>query len=386
MNNRLKSLDVMRGITIAGMILVNNPGSWGYIYAPLRHAEWHGLTPTDLVFPFFMFIMGVSTYFSLRKYNFEWSWPAARKLIGRTAGILLIGWAIAWLSLFLRRAVNPEYAWIDAVWNFSSIRTLGVLPRLAICYFFTAVLALSLPRKALKWIVALILVAYAVILMLGNGYEFSNANVIAVVDRHVLGVDHMYSDTIDGVRLKFDPEGLLSTLPSIAHCMIGFLCGAMIVRVKDNEKRALNLLVLGTVLTMAGFLLSYGFPINKKIWSPTFVLTTCGLASLLLGFLLWVIDIKGRKRWSRFFEVFGVNPLFLYVLSDIFALAFAYIQVPDFVGGAGNISLHGLIYEFFVVLLWGDSTAGSLGFALFFIMINWCCGLPLYKKKIYIKI
>ncbi len=384
---RLLSLDILRGLTVAGMILVNNPGTWGSIYAPLRHASWHGLTPTDLVFPFFMFIMGVSTYFSLRKYDFQFSWRACGKIVKRSVLILLIGWAIAWFAIFLRGMANPEMTTMQAIFNFSHIRFLGVLPRLALCYGASSLIALAVNHKYIVWIVALLLVIYTLMLVFGNGFEFSDSNVISIVDHKVLGVDHMYADTIDGVTLKFDPEGLLSTLPSIAHCLIGFLCGMMIIKVKDNEKRSYNLLIIGVLLTFAGLLLSYGCPINKKIWSPTFVFTTCGLASSLLGLFIWIIDIKGKKRWCTFFEVFGVNPLFLYALSSVLAILFGFIKVPLSAAPDGYTSIHTLIYKYCLLPVCADNTMlASLFYAIIFVLINWAIGLILYKKKIYIKL
>lgn len=385
--NRLLALDILRGLTVAGMILVNNPGTWGSIYAPLRHAPWHGLTPTDLVFPFFMFIMGVSTYFSLRKYDFQFSWKAFFKIIKRSVLILLIGWAIAWFSIFLRGMANPEMTTLEAIFNFSHIRFLGVLPRLAICYGVSSLIAITVKHKYVAWIVALLLAIYTLMLIFGNGFEFSDRNVISIVDHKVLGVNHMYADTIDGVTLKFDPEGLLSTLPSIAHCLIGFLCGMMIIKIKDNEKRSYNLLIIGALLTFAGFLLSYGCPINKKIWSPTFVFTTCGLASTLLGLFIWIIDIKGKKRWCTFFEVFGVNPLFLYAMSSILAILFGFIKVPLAAASSGYASIHTLIYKYMLMPVCADNTMlASLLYAIIFVLINWAIGLILYKKKIYIKL
>ncbi|MDE6133959.1 MAG: heparan-alpha-glucosaminide N-acetyltransferase domain-containing protein, partial [Muribaculaceae bacterium] len=286
---RLLALDILRGITIAGMIMVNNPGSWGNIYAPLRHAEWNGLTPTDLVFPFFMFIMGISTYMSMRKYDFQFTLQSFAKILRRSIVIFLIGWAMAWFGMFMRGMANNATI-ADAIFTFDRIRFLGVMPRLAICYGVGATIALLARRNALLWIVGGMLALYTVILVLGNGFAFSDDNIIAVIDRIVLGENHMYADTVGGVRLKFDPEGLLSTLPSIAHMLIGFICGSYMMRTKDNSERINSLFIAGTILTFAGFLLAYGCPINKKIWSPTFVLTTCGLASLFLGLLIWIID------------------------------------------------------------------------------------------------
>lgn len=376
---RLLALDILRGITIAGMILVNNPGSWGHIYAPLEHASWNGLTPTDLVFPFFMFIMGVSTYFSLRKYEFKFSASALLKILRRTAVIFLIGMFIAWFGLFLRGTLSGASFW-EAVLNFDHIRILGVMPRLAICYGAGSLIALWLRHKWLPTFVGALLVIYTIILLCGHGFEFADHNIISIVDHKVLGPDHMYADTVDGVTLKFDPEGLLSTLPSIAHMLIGFICGGWLISIKDNRDRINRLFILGTVLTFAGFLLSYGLPINKKIWSPTFVLTTCGLASSFLGLLIWIIDIKGKKKWCRFFEVFGINPLFLYCLGAILSIVMGAIP-------AGETTLKGWIYkDVLMPVCCDDATLASLIFAILFVIVNWLVGLILYKKKIYIKI
>lgn len=322
-NSRLLSLDVLRGITIAGMILVNNPGSWSYKYAPLGHAQWHGLTPTDLVFPFFMFIMGISTYISLRKFNFEWSKATFLKILKRTIVIFVIGMGIAWLSLSFRtfRSLDAETTgfferFFTAISNFENLRILGVLQRLALSYGATALIAILIKHKYIPHVIVSSLLGYFVLLLFGNGFDFSEQNIIAVVDKAVFGINHMYTDS----GLHFDPEGLLSTIPSIAHVLIGFYAGKMLMQTKDNYERIRHLFILGAVLTFAGFLLSYGCPINKKIWSPTFVLTTCGLASTLLALLIWAIDIKGHKNWSRFFESFGVNPLFIYVAAAVFSI------------------------------------------------------------------
>lgn len=382
---RLLALDVMRGITIAGMILVNNPGGWDEIYAPLRHASWNGLTPTDLVFPFFMFIMGVSSYLSLRKYNFEFNWRTVFKILKRTVLIFLVGLFLTWLSMTVYGVYNGA-GMLESMLNFDHIRTLGVLPRLALCYGVGSLLGIILSRKALKWAVALMLVVYAVILVFGRGYEFSENNIIGIVDRAVLGEAHMYTDYVDGTQLVFDPEGLLSTLPSIAHMLIGFLCGGIIVSSASNENRISRLFIIGTVLTFAGFLLSYGLPINKKVWSPTFVLTTCGLASSLLALLIWIIDIRGYRRWGRFFEAFGVNPLFLYCLSWVLSLVIGLTRFPYAAAEGGMVSIKSFIYQFCLLPVCGDQAMASAGYAVFFVLLNWCVGYFLYKKKIYIKL
>ena len=382
-SQRLLALDVLRGITIAGMILVNNPGTWAKIYAPLGHAQWNGLTPTDLVFPFFMFIMGISTYISLRKYNFEFSTSAAWKIIKRTVIIFAIGLGIAWFSLACRtwNALGGEdmsfwsRLW-ESVWNFDRIRILGVMPRLALCYGATALIALTMKHKNIPYLIVTMLVGYFLILLFGKGFEYNETNILSIVDRAILGVNHMYKD--NGI----DPEGLLSTIPAIAHVLIGFCCGKLLMEVKDINDKLLRLFLVGTILTFLGFLLSYGCPINKKIWSPTYAIVTCGLASSFLALLIWIIDVKGYKKWSRFFEAFGVNPLFIYVMAGVVSIILGNIRVPH---GDGMISLQGYAYSVILQPLLGDYP-GSLAYAVLFIAFCWAVGYMLYKKKIYIKI
>lgn len=383
---RLLALDILRGITIAGMILVNNPGSWADTYAPLRHAEWNGLTPTDLVFPFFMFIMGISTYFSLRKYDFRLTLQSFGKIARRTALIFLLGVALAWFYLFIRGTLSGATL-REAVFTFDRIRIMGVLPRLALSYGFGAVLALLIPRRALPWTVAAMLGVYAVMLVAVHGYEFSERNIIYIVDSAILGKSHLYVDLVGGERVAIDPEGLTGTLPSIAHVLIGFICGGLIAGTKDNTLRVNRLFIVGSVLTFAGFLLSYGLPMNKKIWSPTFVLTTCGLTASLLALLIWIIDIRGYRRWCRFFEVFGVNPLFLFCISGIIATILGTLRISSPTAPDGFVTLKGLIYNSLIApLSFGNPGFASLLWAIFFIILNWLIGLPLYRKKIYIKI
>ncbi len=383
---RILALDILRGITIAGMILVNYPGSWGHIYAPLEHASWNGLTPTDLVFPFFMFIMGVSTFISLRKYDFSFSWPAVIKILRRTVVIFAIGLAVVWFGMILR-VLHSEDPFCKVAFNFSHIRILGVLPRLALCYGFAAIIALSIKHKYIPAAIVLLLVVYAVLLFIGHGWDFSSDNIISKIDHCVLGENHMYGGdrTPDGA--KFDPEGVLSTLPAIAHVLIGFCCGKLIMGTKENTLRINKLFIVGTALTFAGFLLDYGMPINKKIWSPTFVLTTCGLAASFLGLLIWIIDIKGYKKWCRFFESFGINPLFMYVLGSVLSIGMGNIRVAYAASESGVTSLNGWVYRACLVpFCGGNETLASLCFAILFVLLNWCIGYVLYKKKIYIKI
>ena len=356
---RLLALDILRGITIAGMILVNNPGSWGYVYTPLEHAAFNGLTPTDLVFPFFMFIMGISTYISLRKYNFTYSHATLRKIVKRTVVIFCIG---LFLNL-LAKSVFTHHL------NFEELRYLGVMQRLAIGYGVTSLVAITVKQKYFPAIILVTLAVYFLLLAMGDGFNLSATNIVARFDVWALGTSHMYHDG----GMAFDPEGLLSTLPAVCHVMVGFYCGKLLFSAKDNDEKIQRLFLVGTILTFAGFLLSYGCPINKKVWSPTFVITTCGLASSFLALLIWIIDIKGYQGWCVFFRSFGVNPLFIYVFAEIMGILL----------GATGASV--FIYEKVLVPVLGNYP-GSLAYALLYVLFCWSIVHILYKKGIYVKI
>lgn len=393
-SSRILAIDILRGITIAGMILVNNPGNWGRIFAPFEHAEWNGMTPTDLVFPFFMFVMGMCIYIAMRKFDFTCNKSTVYKITKRMVLIYLVGLGIGWFAKFCFRWASPleeasfgEQLWY-MVWPFDSIRLTGVLARLAICYGITALLAVTVKHKNLPYIIVTLLVGYFIILMVGNGFAYDETNILSIVDRAVLTDAHMYHD--NGI----DPEGLLSTLPSIAHTLLGFMVGSLLFKTTDKHSehtdvrtgiilsKVVPLFVVGTILIFSGFLLSYGCPLNKKVWSPTYVLVTCGLASTLLALLIWLIDVKGYRRWSKFFEVFGVNPLFLFVLSDFFAIVFGAFR---FTVNGTQTSIIGFMYNQVLSPIFGEY-GGSLAYAVLFLILNWCIGYQLYKRKIYIKL
>ena len=389
-SSRLLSLDVLRGITIAGMIMVNNPGSWSSIYAPLGHAKWNGLTPTDLVFPFFMFIMGVSMFLSYKKFDFKFSGQTFTKLLRRSFFLFLIGLALGWFGLFCRGLNGlrgEELSVFEKIWqsasNIENLRILGVLQRLALVSFFGSLIVLMFKPKRIPWIIGFILLFYWILMAATGSYGQNEDSLVAVIDRAVLGVSHMYTDHLaDGSSIVFDPEGILSTLPCIAHVLLGFWAGKLISETKDNGEKIQKLFLFGSAILFMGFLLDYGFPINKKIWSSSFVLTTCGLTSLLLGLLIWIIDIKHKKKWSVFFESFGVNPMFIYVVAGILSILLGNIGFTYY---AEWISLKGFVYTQWLSPVFGDYL-GSLLFALSFVTINWFIGHILYKKKIYIKL
>ncbi len=374
-------MDILRGITVAGMLLVNNPGSWGSLYTPLEHAEWIGLTPTDLVFPFFMFVMGVSMYFSLRKFNFKPSGKLMYKICKRTVLLFLIGWAVQWFGMWLRSFYNPDAAFLDVC--IAKLRILGVFQRLALVYFFGSMIAILFKQKFIPWIIGLILVAYAIILGTGHGYEFSTQNILSQVDVSILGEDHMYHEEAYGMKIALDPEGLLSTLACIAHVLIGFMVGKVLIDVRDNRDRVVKIAVWGCFLLLMGWLLQYGIPCSKKAWTSSYVLITTGMASCVLAMLIYVIDIQGHHKWTHFFQTFGVNPLFCYLLGSILAIAFGTIRFG--MDGDTPITIKSLLYSMWQAVTTTDEAASCL-YAISFVLITWCFGYILYKKKIYIKI
>lgn len=336
-SKRLLAVDILRGITVAGMLLVNNPGSWGHLYKPLAHAEWIGLSPTDLVFPFFMFVMGVSMFFSLRKFDFKPSGSLILKICRRTLVLFLIGWIVQWFGMWLRGLYIPTQSFFD-VW-IDHLRVLGVFQRLALVYFFGSLCAVFIKQRFIPAAIMLILVAYALILGLGHGYDFNSNNVLCQVDLAVLGDNHMYHEGANGFSLALDPEGILSTLPCIAHVLIGFMMGKVLIDVRENRDRVVKIAVWGCVMLLVGWLLQYGIPCAKKAWTSSYVLITCGMASCVLAMLIYCIDIKGHDKWCRFFQTFGVNPLFCYLLGSILAIIFGAVivyQSDDYVRGDGE--------------------------------------------------
>ena len=381
-SKRLLAVDILRGITIAGMLLVNNPGSWSHLYRPLEHAEWIGLTPTDLVFPFFIFVMGVSMYFSLRKFSFRLSKDLLFKIVRRTVVLFLIGWAVQWFGMWLRGLYNPDaHFWTDM---FGRLRILGVFQRLALVYFFGSLIVVLFNQRFIPWLIAGLLIVYAFILGMGNGYEFSLDNILSRVDIAVLGENHMYHESAFGEKLALDPEGLLSTLPCIAHVLIGFMVGKCLTSIHDNRDRIVQIAVWGSVMLLVGWLLQYGIPCGKKAWTSTYVLITCGMASCILAMLIYFIDIKGHKRWCRFFQSFGVNPLFCYLVGTILAIAFGAVRFGMDAEGH-PVTVHSILYQAWEAVM-PTAEAASCMYAITFVLITWGFGYILYKKKIYIKL
>ena len=401
---RLLSLDVLRGITVAGMILVNNPGSWSHIYAPLRHAAWNGCTPTDLVFPFFVFCMGMAMYISHRKSNFELNWATARKITVRGLLIILIGWALSWYGKTLGQLIAGK-DFITAIWTYPSatLRYLGVFPRLGLISICGGLLLLIFKPKRILWVSATLMLIYCILQTVTNSFELSSENMVAAVDLKLFGSEHIYNGLKNaaGEKVPFDPEGLLSTIPCIAHVLIGAWMGKIIMTAKDLWGKFRSALLAGGVMIVLGLCLNYIYPINKAMWSASYVLYTCGLASVVLGILTWILDIRlsqlnERKtttvcaklqhsvanNWYKFFETFGANPLFIYCLSSWFVITLGKIR---FEYHEATYTPWGFWYKECMQPLFGDK-GGSLACALSLVLLMWSAGYFLYRKKIYIKL
>ena len=355
-SQRLLSLDILRGITVAGMILVNN--GWGESFEMLGHSKWNGMTPCDLVFPFFLFIMGISCYLSLVKSEFKPTPQVIRRIVKRTVLLFVIGLFINWFD----HAIEGDLL------CFGHLRLWAVMQRIALCYGIVSLFALFCNHKYTLHTIVGLLVIYTAIIVLGNGYEYdADVNILAQADLKLFGYDHIYH------KSPVDPEGLMGTISSVAHVLLGFYCGMLIRKRETVEQKVIALFVVGAIGVIGGYLLSYGLPLNKRIWSPSYVLMTCGLASLLQALLMYVIDIQKKSGWTTFFHVFGVNALALYVSSELLAILLKNIGVSEVIYNG----IHAVI----PALKWA-----SLAYAIYFVMLNFAIGYVLYRKKIYIKL
>lgn len=378
-NTRLLSLDVFRGITIAGMVLVNNPGTWSAIYDPLEHAEWNGWTPTDFVFPFFLFIVGISITLALGK-RVEAGGvdkDVYLKIIRRT--LLIFG-----LGLFL--ATFPFYNFTKGeLLDIHTVRIMGVLQRIAVCYFFSALIFLHTRWKKQLIIAISLLVLYWLLMTLVPvpGCEITTfndkaCNLAAYIDRTVLTEGHIWRSA-----KVYDPEGLLSTIPAIATTLAGILCGQWLRTRRDDMEKVSGMFFFGVVLVALGWAWHLWFPINKALWTSSYVVFTAGLALCFLGFCYWLIDIKAYKLWTKPFVIFGVNALALFVGSGIMARIMGLIKVPGPEGT--SISLQQWIFTNIFLPL-GSPINASLMYAICFILVWLFLMWLLYRKRIYIKV
>ena len=367
---RMASLDVFRGMTVAGMVLVNNPGTWGAIYGPLRHADWHGWTPTDLVFPFFLFIVGVSVTLALsrRAEAGGGKRDLYLKIVRRSAVIFALG-------LFL--AGFPDF-------DFSTIRIPGVLQRIAVCYLFASVIFLNTGWRGQVCVAAGLLLGYWALMTLvpvpgfGAGLlDSKEGNLAAYVDRAVLG-GHIWK-----AAKVYDPEGILSTLPAVATTLAGVLTGRLLRSRKSPPEKVAAMFVAGAACVVAGWAWNYWFPVNKPLWTSSYVLLTAGMALQLLGVCYWLIDLKGYGRWSVPFAVLGTNALAVFFLTGLCAKLMGMIKLA---GADGKeVSLHAYIFRN-LFAPWFSPAGASLAFALCFVLVWLGLTALLYRRGIFIKV
>jgi len=360
---RFLALDALRGFTVAAMILVNTPGSWSHIYAPLQHAQWHGWTPTDFIFPFFLFITGSAMAFSLGNQMANPTPALILRIVKRGCLIFLIG-------LFLN-----AFPFLNDV---SELRIMGVLQRIGLVYIFAALIVVYCNRLTMALLSAGILLSYWALLVAYGGFEFEG-NLNQQIDVAVLGANHMWA--IGGVA--FEPEGLLSTLPAIVNALAGYEV-TRYLRAQSSFKSGMNRLFLWGIVVLAfGLLWGQVLPINKSLWTPSYAIFSTGVAMLTLAVFIWIVDVKKVGWFSKPCEVFGLNPLFIYALSWLWVVCYgAFIHLDD--GAGGTINGYDALFNVFQSAF--SPVNASLAFALVHVLLFWAIARVLYQRKIIIKI
>jgi predicted acyltransferase len=397
---RLLSLDVFRGITIAGMLLVNDPGSWGAIYPPLEHAEWNGWTPTDLIFPFFLFIAGVTTHLSLtsRRARGDDERAIRHQIIRRGLLIFLFGFLVngfpffTWGTVpgvadptFLQRVVHRWYEW----------RFMGVLQRIGLAYLCAALLANGRSLKAQVAIIATLLYGYwlamTVLPVPGTGGVIGqltlndpSRTMAAWWDRFLLDWTRFGLGNHTWVNsVTWDPEGIFSTIPAIGTCMIGILAGRWISLRRPLAERLNGLFAVGAIAMMAGLMWNWSFPINKSIWTSSYVLFCAGTASVSLAAIMWIVDVQQVRGWVKPFVVYGLNPMVAFVGSGVLARCIYSIFTVNY--GGRSVALQTAMYEA-LFASWLSPRNASLAFALTFVLLWYGVLYVLYRKQIFFKV
>jgi predicted acyltransferase len=396
---RLLSLDVFRGMTIAGMLLVNNPGSWGAIYPPLAHAAWHGWTPTDLIFPFFIFIVGITTHLSLesRSARGDDEGTITRQVLRRGALIFLFGLLLNGFPYYTWGAVPgiADPSVLDRVLHRLEVwRILGVLQRIALAYVAAALIARRTTLRQQVVTIAALLYGYWLVMTVlpvpdsgALGYNVLGSpsrTMAAWLDRLLLdwsaaGLgNHLWT----GSR-TWDPEGVLSTIPAIATALLGIIAGRWIGTARPLPERLAGLFAAGSLGVVAGLMWHWSFPINKGIWTSSYVIFTAGVGAMALATVMWIVDLHGVRRWTPFFVHYGLNPILAFVGSGVMArVIYSIIQVES---GGRTVPLQSAIYQGWYAS-WLAPRNASLAFALTVVVVWWAILYVLYRRRIFLKV
>lgn len=392
---RLVSLDVFRGITIAAMLLVNDPGSWGAIFPPLEHAEWNGWTPTDLIFPFFLFIVGITTHLSLsaRRARGDDDSAILRQVLRRGAIIYLLGFLMALFPFYQWGTIDgiSDPSVLDrVVVRLQHVRILGVLPRIAIAYICGALLTFHTTLKQQVAIIATLLLGYWLAMTLipvpGEGgtigallLDDKSRNLAAYLDRAILGTNHIWVGSV-----TFDPEGPMSTIPAIGTVMLGVIAGRWVaMRERSLIERMAGLFAAGSIAMMIGMMWNWVFPINKSLWTSSYVMFTAGMACIGIALVMWVVEHYNVRWWTRPFVIYGVNPIFAFVGSGVMARLIYTLWQVNYDGRSQAIQ--SVIYQS-VFLPWLPPRVASLGFAICFVLLWLGILTVMYRRNIILKV
>lgn len=400
--NRYVALDVLRGMTVAGMILVNNPGTWGSIYPPLRHAAWAGCTPTDLVFPFFLFVVGAAMAFSFAKYSEGLNAASVKKLIKRGILIFLVGLGLNAFP-FYPTSPDPELTfWGNLADYWGHVRIVGVLQRIAMCYILGGLVALWLKSTkkiiismgvlmGLHWLILFLIGDHSAPLVNGAAGSFSLAGQNAdVIDLAIFGENHIYK----GFGIPFDPEGLLGALSGSCTVLLGYLIGNKIRNTESKIDVVAQLYTIGMLCLAGGLVWSLCYPIIKALWTGSYVLYAGGWSILMLAFFIYLIDVKGKEKIFTPFKALGMNPLFAFVMAGLFAKILgrmikwtSMITLADGSVKEKTWSVLSWFYNNVCVAIVGESNElSSLIYALVYVAVFTAMAMFLYKKKIVIKL
>ena len=369
-NQRFQALDVFRGLTICLMIIVNTPGDSSVTFAPLHHAKWNGFTPTDLVFPSFLFAVGNAMSFVMLKWTTLTNSEVLGKIFKRTLLIFLLGYLMYWFPFFTNE---------DGHWTLSPIshtRILGVLQRIALCYCFGSLLTYFLKTRTVVVIsICLLLLYWGLCFWYGDPSDplSLNGNAGLKFDLWLMGENHLYH----GEGVAFDPEGFLSTLPAIVNVTAGFLVGNYVQQKGKSYEGITKLLLAGFALIVIAYFWNFIFPINKKLWTSSFVLQTVGLDCLIIGAIIYLIDMRQKTKYAWFFETVGKNPLTVYLLSELLVTVLNMIEI-------GDSTLFVWIYQH--LFSFAGDYWGSLLFSVAYMLLCWSVGYGMDKKKIYLRV